>query len=216
MTGKPELSRRIAVRSLGTKLDGAGRKQGSAAEDVALEVLVEADPAERLALARRLHEPSIETFSCRFRLSAADAAGVVTAEGLLPAKLTRTCIVTLEDFPTVMAEQFRIRFVPAERAAEEVDLELDLDADDDVPYAASGIDLGEAAVEQLALALDPYPRKPGAERPAGVVRGDPPTRADDRLEAVPDPDPDTLQEVPDADRRPHPFAALARLKHRPD
>ena len=223
MTGKPELSRRIAVRSLGIKAPGAGRKQGSAAEDVALEVLVEADPAERLALAQRLHEPSIEAFTCRFRLSAADPDGEVVAEGLLTAKLTRTCVVTLEDFPTAVAEQFQIRFVPADRSADEVDLDLDLEADDDVPYAGGGIDLGEAAVEQLALALDPYPRKPGVERPPGVVRGDPPTGAEghdaslgDRLEDAIGLHGDASQDTADTDGRPHPFAALARLKRRLD
>ncbi|WP_419729191.1 DUF177 domain-containing protein [Lichenicola sp.] len=223
MTAKPELSRRIAVRSLGVKAPGAGRKQGSAAEDVALEVLVEADPAERLALAQRLHEPSVEAFSCRFRLSAADPAGVIEADGLLTAQLSRTCVVTLEDFPAVVAEQFRIRFVPAERSADEVDLDLDLEADDDVPYGGTGIDLGEAAVEQLALALDPYPRKPGAEPPPGVVRGDPPTGAagldlppGERLEAVADLDGVASMDAPDPDRRPHPFAGLARLKRPPD
>jgi len=31
-----------------------------------------------------------------------------------------------------------------------------------VTFAGGIIDLGEAAAEQLALALDPYPRKPGS------------------------------------------------------
>ena len=38
----------------------------------------------------------------------------------------------------------------------------DPEAPDDIPYGGGSIDLGEAAAEQLALALDPYPRRPGA------------------------------------------------------
>ncbi len=34
------------------------------------------------------------------------------------------------------------------------------------PLPAEGIDLGELVVQELAVALDPYPRKPGAEVPA--------------------------------------------------
>ena len=46
--------------------------------------------------------------------------------------------------------------------------ELDLEAEDEIPYEGTSIDLGEAASEQLALALDPFPRKPGAELPGSV------------------------------------------------
>ena len=38
-----------------------------------------------------------------------------------------------------------------------------------MPYAGGAADLGEATVEQLALALDPFPRKPGAALPADVT-----------------------------------------------
>ena len=36
------------------------------------------------------------------------------------------------------------------------------------------MDLGEAAAEQLALALDPFPRKPGASLPATDAEPSPP------------------------------------------
>ncbi|MGI4958941.1 MAG: DUF177 domain-containing protein [Janthinobacterium lividum] len=221
MSSRSELSRRITVRSLGIKGSSAGRThaggaQASGADDVALEMVVEADASERVAVARRLNEPAIETFTCRFRLSEADKKGRVTADGLLAARLTRTCVVTLEEFPVVVAEQFMVRFVPAEPGDEQADVELDLDADDDVPYDGTTIDLGEAAIEQLALALDPYPRKPGAERPPGVVRGDPPTgEGTDRWSDDPDAEV-TAEDGNEEAARPHPFAALARLRREPD
>jgi hypothetical protein len=44
-----------------------------------------------------------------------------------------------------------------------------------VPIEGGSIDLGEAVAETMALALDPYPRAPGAEaalRAAGVLTED--------------------------------------------
>ena len=41
-----------------------------------------------------------------------------------------------------------------------------------VPYDGGAIDLGETAAETMALALDPFPRGPGAEaalKAAGVI-----------------------------------------------
>jgi uncharacterized metal-binding protein YceD (DUF177 family) len=91
----------------------------------------------------------------------------------------RTCVITLEDFETEMTEALAIRFVPAGTETEEIDPE----AEDEIPYGGKTIDLGEAAAEQLALALEPYPRKPGA----------------------------ALAEEPAAPA--NPFAALGRLRH---
>lgn len=204
MTPTPELSRRITARSLGTARPG----------EPGIEVTVEATPQECERLARRLALPSIATFTCRFRLSAPDAAGQVAADGLLSARLEQTCVVSLEDFPTSVAEQFTVRFVPADRGSGPAELELDLEADDDISYEGGLIDLGEAATEQLALALDPYPRKPGLDRPAGLGLGDPPPGASD---AAPGEGAD--QDHPDdaaAPARPNPFAALARLRRAED
>ncbi len=84
-----------------------------------------------------------------------------------------------DDVEQAVQEAFSIQFVPAGTEAPDDDLE----APDQIPYAGGVIDLGEAAAEQLALALDPYPQKPDAEA----------------LEA-------------EEDVVPHPFAALAKLR----
>lgn len=126
-----------------------------------LEREVVATPAECAAVAARLLIPGVIALSCRFRLAPA-GGGVVVAEGDLAAKVSRECVVTLEAFDMDVAEHFRVRFVPeAELSDDDIDA-LDLGADDEIGYSGSHIDLGEAAVEQLALALDPYPRMPGA------------------------------------------------------
>ena len=45
------------------------------------------------------------------------------------------------------------------------------DMPDEIVYEGINIDLGEAAAEQLALSLDPYPRHPGAAL-EGVEEGE--------------------------------------------
>lgn len=129
------------------------------------EHLVEAAGPELAALAQRLGVAAVLSLSCRFRLTPAPG-GVVLAEGVLRARLVRDCVVSLEPFEAETAETFRLRFVPAASFVEPDEAALlDPDSDDELPYEAGVIDLGEAAAEQLALALDPYPRRPGASLP---------------------------------------------------
>ncbi len=142
------------------------------------DIVVEATEAERAALARRLAIPAVLQLRCRFRLRRA-SAGTVDADGTLEARVLRTSVITLDDFSQDVAEAFQLRFVPAGQEADDEDP----DSPDAIPYEGTALDLGEAAAEQLALALDPYPREPGA----------------------------TLSESGN-DPAPAPFAALARLR----
>jgi hypothetical protein len=158
---KPEFSRPLALARIG----GAGRT-----------VAVEATPAERAGLALRLRLPELPALACRFVLRPV-AAGVVAADGLLQARVVQICVVSLDPFEATIEERFALRFVPqgSESPA------IDPDAVDEIPYCGTTIDLGEAAAEQLALALDPYPRKPGVPRPEDVqpepeAPGPPPSR----------------------------------------
>ncbi|MGH7049101.1 MAG: YceD family protein [Acetobacteraceae bacterium] len=129
------------------------------------QVDVTANAGERRALARRFELPSLAALSCTFALSrragarqagAREAGAITRAAGHLLARLTQLCRVTLEEFPTDVEERFVVLFVPggSESAS------FDPAAPDEIPYTDGMIDLGEAAAEQLALALDPWPRKP--------------------------------------------------------
>jgi len=126
-----------------------------------LDVVVEADPAECAALARRMDLPAILALTCRFRLER-DAADTLRAFGHLQARVVQTCVVSLDDFEADVEERFAVRCVPEGAESEDDDPE----APDEIAYAFGVLDLGEAAAEQLALALEPYPRAPGAELPA--------------------------------------------------
>jgi uncharacterized metal-binding protein YceD (DUF177 family) len=125
-----------------------------------LTVTVEATPAECGALAMRMGLPAIHAMSCKFELERT-RGDIIVARGLLHAHIRQTCVVTLEDFDDDLEERFHVRFVPeGEETAD-----LDPETDDELPYVGNSIDLGEAAAEQLGLALDPYPRSHGAELP---------------------------------------------------
>jgi uncharacterized metal-binding protein YceD (DUF177 family) len=123
-------------------------------------VTVEATNTEREAIAKRLGVVAISQLVCRFHLRRWEGA-TVQAEGSLQAHVTQSCVVSSEDFDTSIAEDFEIRFVPEGMESDDIDL----DEPDEIPYAGAIIDLGEATTEQLALALDPFPKKPGATVP---------------------------------------------------
>ena len=125
-----------------------------------IDVTVEATPAECTALASRMNLPEVKALRCEFHLTRVDDARVL-AHGLLTAQVVQTCIISAEDFDAAVSDRFRVYFVPSGSESDNDDP----DSDDEIPYDDRVIDLGEAAAEQLGLALDPYPRLPGAELP---------------------------------------------------
>jgi uncharacterized metal-binding protein YceD (DUF177 family) len=127
---------------------------------------VHASPQECTALAVRLNILAVHSLICHFTLRRQGA--IVTAEGILAADVVQTCVVSLDAVDQHIDERFIIRFVPDGREPTDDDPE----APDEIPYQGSIIDLGEAAAEQLALALDPYPRRPDAELDPSAIDAD--------------------------------------------
>lgn len=122
------------------------------------EATVDANAAECAAVAARLLLPAVARLQCRWTLHK-EPKGALRADGVLRAEVTQECGVSLEQFTAAVAEVFTVRFVIAGRESGTGD---DPEEPDELPYDGVVVDLGEATVEQLALALDPYPRKPGA------------------------------------------------------
>jgi uncharacterized metal-binding protein YceD (DUF177 family) len=141
----PELHRPVAIDRIGR----AG-----------LDVTVEATPAECAALARRMALPSISSLTCSFRIER-NGETTLLAHGHLLAHVARVCVVSVEEFAAAVEERFAVRFVPQGEESDDDDPETI----DEIAYEGGTIDFGEVAAEQLGLALDPYPRAPGAELP---------------------------------------------------
>lgn len=157
-------------------------------------VSVHAEAAELVGIARMLDLPSVEALEARYLLSRSGER--VKLEGEITAALHQTCIVTLDAFPVSLTVPLKLDFAPeapenprrksADEDGGEIDVEVRLNEDDPPEPILDGvIDLGAVTLEFLALALEPYPRKPGA--------------------AFAEPAPEQPPESP--------FAALARLKH---
>jgi uncharacterized metal-binding protein YceD (DUF177 family) len=86
--------------------------------------------------------------------------------GSVSATVGQTCVVTLEPLVNEIDETVDLTFVPRP-APEPSDEETkpqprDVKWNDPEPLVGGTIDLGALAIEFLILALDPYPRKPGA------------------------------------------------------
>ncbi len=119
-------------------------------------IRLEATAEECRALAKRFGLVAIHRLAAEAELAADGEA--VNARGRLGADIVQSCAVSGEDLPVTIDEPLALRFVP-ERAVEEEEIELD-----DIPYAGSVFDLGEAVAQSLALAIDPYAVGPQAER----------------------------------------------------
>jgi hypothetical protein len=159
--GAPEFFRPLALGRVGPE----GRTER-----------LEANGAERAALARRFGIPGIDRLHATLRLEP-EEDGAIRVAGRLEAAVVQHCVVTLEPVAQRVAEDIAFRVLPAGREPADGPDDLDeIETENDV------VDLGEAVAEQLALALDPYPRAPGAELPPEAV--DPEARAFGALAAL--------------------------------
>lgn len=131
---------------------------------------LEANGAEREALARRFGIPAIAALRAELELRP-ESDGAVVARGRLSARVTQACVVTLEPIEQQVEEAVALRFLPPGREPADGPEEMD-----EIATEYGVADLGEAMAEQLSLALDPYPRAPGAALPeagegAGAATG---------------------------------------------
>lgn len=139
-------------------------------EEEAVQTL-EAGPAECQAIARRLGLEALRSLRAELRIKRQGGGPLVRLTGRFEAALVQLCVVSLEPLEQETAEAFSQDF-SLEPPSVEGDLELTLE-DEDLPEEVRDgtIDLGEAVVQQLAVALDPYPRRPEAEVPPGLQAG---------------------------------------------
>lgn len=152
----PEFSRRIPVHR------GVEPLQSFA---------VEATEGERKALAKRFDLIALDSFKAEGTVRTLSDGRRAVLDGHIVARVVQPCVVTLEPVAAEIDESFTVEYAD-DVASAEIQKEIDLDPDmPDPPDPLEGeaIDVGEAAAEHLALALDPYPRAPGAELPGAAA-----------------------------------------------
>lgn len=113
-------------------------------------------------------------------------------DGTLSASIGQICTLSGEPMTTDISETFNERYYPEDRDDKNRQTEtvIDVEATSDYEtFAGDTVDLGALVVEYLTLAIDPYPKKPGATLPVQIRGKSQPDAADNR--------------------RPSPFAKLA-------
>ena len=186
----PEMSRPVSPERLG---------------EAPYETRVVASEAERAALAARLGLLELVRLEARLTLRRGAPGARLRLEGHLEAEVVQACVVSLEpvagtieaDFVQVYQLEPPLEASALEApsgAAPEVTVGPGSEDEDPEPLEGGELDLGEAVAQELALALDPYPRAPGTRVPEAY-------RAEDQGEG-------------EAGRH-RPFAALKALKPRP-
>lgn len=113
----------------------------------------------RKKIARELDLASLDAFEAEMNLT--PTGGGWRLDGRIRAEAVQSCSLTLEPLPVTIDQTFALDLAEAVEATPEVEVSIDDDAPD--PIEDGRIDLGQYAIEQLALTLDPFPRKPGAE-----------------------------------------------------
>jgi hypothetical protein len=125
----------------------------------------EADGRARMEMARQLHLAELTAF--RGEISLIPWLDGARIEGRYEADLAQICSVTAEPMPQSLSGDFSLRVLPpgSPNAPDpETEVEIDPDAEDPPDVLETDvIDLSAFAFEHLALDLDPFPRKPGAE-----------------------------------------------------
>lgn len=176
MTVTPEFSRTVDV----SRLPPEGRKE-----------TMSATPEECQALQSRFGVEALKSLEVEVLLQPWKRGGC-RVRGTARTVMTRTCVVTLEPFEQVLEVRLDQLFTERKQVrvdGKEVVVSIE---DEDFGFIIDGeIEVGEFAVEELLLELDPHPRKPGAEFK--------PQAANDADE-------------PDAARPSSPFAVLKALK----
>lgn len=179
MTEGAEFSKRVAISEIG---DLPSRQTVSASE------------AECAAVALRLDLAKLTGFTAEIVLQWKNAVEL-SVKGLVAGEVTQHCVVTGAPVVAGINDDFDLRFGVGMKPPE---ADLIIDGEDDEPpepLVGPMIDIGEIAVQQLSLALNPYPRAPGIGFQAvETAEGD----SDD---------------APKREAK-GPFAALDKLRHR--
>jgi uncharacterized metal-binding protein YceD (DUF177 family) len=121
-----------------------------------------ATEAERAALAEALALIACDALDVTYQI-VPTPAGHWRLTGGLDAAVTQACVISLEPVAARLAETFSVEFRrEADEGSAEDEREI-LSGHDVEPLDGDRIDVGRIVYESLSAALDPYPRKEGAE-----------------------------------------------------
>jgi len=139
-------------------------------------VTVKADEEQRAALARRFNVTSVEAFGAE--VTASRFKGGVRVQGRVHGTVIQPCTVSGEPVTQYIDEPVDRVFLPGKdrnadaAAGSETWVNLEDDAFPDY-FEGNEIDLSDMLMEVFAMAIDLYPRAPGAELDPAAKGDDP-------------------------------------------
>jgi len=121
---------------------------------------------ERADLAKRLEIVAVTSLKASGELTRLEKRSRIELTGRLKAETVQSCVVTLEPVTQKIEENFTVcyTFNKADITLEDAEYVVGLEEEDLPDLIVDGqIDVVQAVMEQIALALEPYPRAKGAE-----------------------------------------------------
>lgn len=111
-------------------------------------------------VAQRLEAEAVRSVEAAFEISR--SGPVILVEGHVKAELVRTCVSSLEPMDESIDDDFSFELEQVDELPDLAgEVEIDIEAPD--PITGDTIDLAEQAIQQVSLAMEPFPRKEGAE-----------------------------------------------------
>jgi uncharacterized metal-binding protein YceD (DUF177 family) len=158
---------------------------------------ISASDEERRALAKRFDLVDIDELSAELALKWRKMNKVLSLKGRFSAKVTQSCVLTLNPIDAEINQELDILF-----AQNEEDIMSFVDLNETELLDSPEIDVGEIVAEELSLSLEPYPRCNNIDPSTfdlghGVqfLRGE-----------------SAAEEVQDSEKKPNPFDILAIMK----
>ena len=125
--------------------------------------MLRADKAQLETLKEILQVPAVNYFEADIKLKFQKKRGILDVSGQVRAGLGLISVISLEPVDRAYKTDFALTFDT--NATYEQIRELDEDIEADIPDIVIGgrIDLGDIAIEQLALVMEDHPRQDGEE-----------------------------------------------------
>ena len=146
-----------------------------------MQIVIDADEKQRRALAEAHELLSVEKFRAELLVASWKRNGVKVS-GTLRADITQACVVTLDPLIATIKEDVEGLYLPEDSKLGRLgfntpgEIVIDVEGPDSPElFSGDSIDVGALAEEFFGLAIDPYPRKPGASLAPSPPDGDEPT-----------------------------------------
>ena len=146
-------------------------------DDSGQEISIEAPEGSKPLLERRLDISGLDELKADLRIEP-QAGGVFHVLGRMHAKIIQLCVVTAEPIESLIEEEVEGWFIDHEAGVTSfakaqkdrvagaskghAEVEVMDESEDPEPAVGGQIDLGEFIVQNLSLAINPYPHKEGA------------------------------------------------------